>query len=361
MRTVGFCVGVLACSSTFLLGATTGLWAEDPPGPPFGDRRAVGVVMGVAGGSVSIVSTGPSSRIAKAGDLIVAGEEIHAGVGARVDLLWDHRALLTLHDEARMGIQELHHGQTELRLHHGSVRIALSYNAGRMTDRLTLQTPFARMVSRGGIMEATVMGGESRSFFARLINTPPVETLRVFEGQARVEPLTEEGTPFSLKAGSEISLKPGRAPSVSEIRQSQRLTEPLVVSEEHRGLPHPIMRQIANAHVGLALEEEKELQQTARAKHEKELPGMAAKGAILSISTGLPFIPGTLQAAAVGNSTGGPSPSMSPPVLSPSVAAPIQGAGAGIGSAQSGGLNTSGLLQQILNDVGKGAKGRGKK
>lgn len=56
------------------------------------------------------------------------------------------------------------------------------------------------------------------------------------------------------------------------------MTEPLVVSEEHRGLPHPIMRQIVNVHVGLALEEEKELQQTARAEHEKELPGMAAKG-----------------------------------------------------------------------------------
>jgi hypothetical protein len=44
------------------------------------------------------------------------------------------------------------------------------------------------------------------------------------------------------------------------------------------------------------------------------------------------------------------------------VAPPIQSAGAGnLGPAQSGGLNSSGLLQQILNEVGKGGKGQGKK
>lgn len=81
-------------------------------------------------------------------------------------LLWDHRAVLTLREGARMNIQESHRGQTELLLHQGMVRIALSYNAGRMTDTLTLQTPLARVVSRGGIMEATVLGRAAITFGA---------------------------------------------------------------------------------------------------------------------------------------------------------------------------------------------------
>lgn len=260
-----------------------------------------------------------------------------------------------------MNIHEPHHGQTEVRLQHGMVRIALSCNAGRMTDTLTLQTPLARVVSRGGILEATVLGGERRSLFARLVNAPPVETLRAFKGQARVEPLTGEGLPFSLKTGSEVALKEGAAHVVLEIQMDRRDLQPLAVREEHRGLPSPVMRQIVNAQVGVALEVEKRLHETPAAGSEKELPGTTVKGAILSTSTGFPLIPG-IQASTAGNSTGG-SPLPTSPALFPALGAtPIQGAGtASLGPAQSGGLNSSGLLKRILNDVGKGAKGGGQK
>jgi len=155
-----------------------------------------------------IVATAPtSSRTLKVGDVIAAGDELRVGTGEKLDVLWDHRAVLTLREVARTHIHELHHGQTEVRIHHGTVRIALAYNAGRMTDTLTLQTPLARVVSRGGIWEAMVLEEEQRTFFARLINTHPVETLGVFEGQARVEPLTGDDKPFSLKAGAEVSYK----------------------------------------------------------------------------------------------------------------------------------------------------------
>jgi hypothetical protein len=315
--------------------------------------------MGMSGGSVSIVSEGSATRIVKVGDLIAAGEEISTGAGAKVDVLWDHRAFLTLHEEARLHIQEPHHGQTEVRLHNGMVRIALSYDAGRMTDRLTLQTVLARVVSRGGILEAIVMGEQQRSFFARLVNAPTVETLRVFEGQARVELLTGEGKPFSIKTGSEVSLKSGMAPSISEIRSAPRLLQPLAVKEEHRGSPHLVTRQIVNAHVDLALEVEKELQRTVMGGSEKDLPGATAKGAILSTSTGLPSFPG-IQAFGGTNSTATPSSSPSSSIFSPPVVLPIQGASAGSGPAQSGGLNSSGLLKQILNEIGKGSKRQGK-
>ena len=289
MRTADFWLRMLSCWVIFLLGTMTGAWAEEPSQFFPGDGHPVGVVMGISGGPVSIVSAGSASRIVKVGDLMAAGEEISVGAGAKVDVLWDHRALLTLDEEARLHIQELHHGQTEVRLHKGTVRIALSYDAGRMTDRLTLQTTLARIVSRGGILEATVMGEEQRPFFARLVN----------------------------------------------------------------------------AHVDLALEVEKELQRNTAARAEKDLPGATAKGAILPTSTGLPSFPAA-QAFAGGSSIGTPSstassPIPSSPILSPPVASPIQGAGAGAGPAQAGGLNSSGLLKQILNEIGKGSKGQGKR
>ena len=172
-----------------------------------------------------------------------------------------------------------------------------------MTDKLTLQTAHARVVSRGGILAATVTGGEQRSLFARLVNAPPMDTLRVWEGQARVEPLNGEGKAFSLKAGSEVSLKSGMAGPIADIQSDSRVIQPLAIREEHQGLPQPVMRQIIRAHVDLALEVEKELQRASAAGNENELPGTTTKGAILATTTGLPSLPGT-QALVGGNTTG---------------------------------------------------------
>jgi hypothetical protein len=391
MRIVGFYVPMLTYWGIFLVGAVAGAGVDEPSRLISGQGNPVGVVMGISGGSVSIASGELAPRAVKVGDLLATGDEISTGAGATIDVLWDHRALLSLHEESRLHIQELHHGQTEVRLHWGTARIALSYDAGRMTDKLTLQTAHARVVSRGGILEATVTGGEQRSLFARLVNAPPMDTLRMWEGQARIEPLNGEVKPFSLKAGSEVSLKSGTVSSIADIQSDPRVMQPLALREEHQGLPQPVMREIARAHVDLALEVEKELQRASAAGNEKELPGTTTKGAILATTTGLPSLPGA-QALGGGNTTGAPSfptsgsivsqplaslpstqafgggntagtpsfPTSSSAVSLP-VVSPIQSAGTGAGSAQSGGLNSSGLLKQILNEVGKGAKGKDKK
>lgn len=362
MKTLDIRLQMLMCGCALFLGTATVAWAEAVPQPRSGDGLAFGVVTGIVGTPVKLVTAIPAaSRSLKVGDVVASGDELRVGAGEKLDLLWDHRAVLTLHEEARLNIHEPHHGQTEVRLQHGMVRIALSYNAGRMTDTLTLETPLARVVSRGGILEATVLGGQRRSLFARLVNAPPVESLRVFEGQARVEPLTGEGPPFLLKTGSEVSLKEGAAHVVSEIQMDRRGLQPLAVREEHRRFPSPVMQQIVSAQVGVALDVEKRLQETPTAESEKDLPGTIVKGAVLSTSTGFPLVPG-IQVSAAGNPTGGTSLPTSPSVAPPPGASPIQGAGtASLGPAQSGGLNSSGLLMRILNDVGKGTKGRGKK
>jgi len=158
---------VLGYSVMLLLSMSTMAWAEEPPLPLSGEGQARGVVLGIVGMPVRIVAPAatPGGTL-NVGDVISAGDELRVGTGEQVALLWDHRAVLTLREGARMNIQESHRGQTELLLHQGMVRIALSYNAGRMTDTLTLQTPLARVVSRGGIMEATVLGRAAITFGA---------------------------------------------------------------------------------------------------------------------------------------------------------------------------------------------------
>lgn len=360
MRIVGLCLRMLPCW-VFLLGTMIGAWAEEPSRFFPGDGQPAGVVTGISGGSVSIVSGELAIRTLKVGDRITDGDEFSTSAGAKVDVLWDHRALLTIHEETRLQIYEPHRGQTELHLHRGSMRIALSYNAGRMTDKLTLQTTSARVVSRGGIFDVMVVKADQRSLFARLMNELPVDTLRVFEGQARIEPLSGEGKPFSVKTGSEVSFTSGAAPRISEMPSDSRDPQPLAVKAEHREPPAPITRQIVNAHVGLALESEKELQRITTADNGIEQPGSTAKGAILATSTGVPSF-SSVQAFGGGNATGTSAATVSAGAITPPAGSvSISGTGVGIGSAQSGGLNSSGLLKQILNEVGKGAKGKEKK
>ena len=95
-----------------------------------------------------------------------------------------------------------------------------------MTDVFTLETPLAHVVTRGGIVEATVAGRDGQSFLARLVATPPLAIVRVLEGQARVEPIMGEEKPVSLKAGMEIQLKVGARAVASEAgsREQSRTT-----------------------------------------------------------------------------------------------------------------------------------------
>lgn len=360
MRIVDIRSHVFGYSVMLLVSMSTMAWAEEPPLPLSGEGQARGVVIGIVGIPVRIVSPATtSSGVLSVGDVISVGEEVRVGTGEQVTLLWDRRAVLTLSEGARLNVQELHRGQTELVLHQGKVRIALSYNAGRMTDTLTLRTPLARAVSRGGIVEATVVGEERQSLLARLVTAPSGDTLRVLEGQARVEPLTGDRKAFPLKAGREVSLRTGMVGSLSEFQESSHILQPLAVREEHRVLPSPLTRQIVGTQVGHALELEQEILQASSVGGEKELRGPSSNGTILATSIGLPVVPlsqASSPASVTGTSTGVPA------ALPPPAVPPVQSAGVGsLGPAQSGGLNSRNLLREILTEVGRGGRGHGKK
>ncbi len=345
----------LLCAAVCLWGLTVPTWAEEAP-PPVLEGRATGVVVEMTGGPALILSGG-SARLVKLGDIVTVNEELQAPEGTSVVMLWDHRAVFTLHEDARVQVDEPHRGQMEVRLHHGMIRIALSYNAGKMTDRLLLQTNFARVVLRGGIFEAAVEDGTRRSVLARLLNSSSAETLRAVEGQAQVEPLTGERKSFSLKTGSEVSLTSGGTASVRSLEPDARAGSPRAPQEQPRGIPDPITRQIVTTHIGLAIEAEQELQRAARAASEKQSLGAPVIGTILSTTTGLSLASG-VQALGAGGSAGPSFPSTSSfSMPAPSVATPLQGA-SGLGPVQSGGLNTNELLQQLVKEK---TKDRGKK
>ncbi|HET9962061.1 MAG TPA: hypothetical protein VFQ34_06975 [Nitrospiraceae bacterium] len=354
----------ILCSSVTLMPVfTEWIFAEEPPSQPLiSDKPVSGLVTAVIGNPTAVNgSVSSTARALHLGDLVQAGEEVRSGQAGSVEILWDRRALLTLQDDARVVISENNRGQTHAQVKHGTVRVALSYGAGRMTDVFSLDTPQAHVVARGGIMEANVVGSEQRSLFAKLVQSGPSESLRVLEGQARVEPISALEKPFAIKAGSEVAMRGGLRISSSEFHADRQASPSLAVREEHRALAAPVVKQIVSAQVGRVLELEKSLAQKPQGNETEQL-GSSLKGAIVSTSLGVPaFLGSPASSAAAGATaasftvTAAPTAPVAPPVtpVPPSV---------GITSpSQSGGLNTSALLQQIVNSVvGNQGKGNGK-
>ncbi len=198
-------------------------------------------------------------------------------------------------------------------------------------------------------MESTVPSLERRSFFSDLLNKVPGEIIRVLEGTAKViEPLSGDGKILTLNTGSEVSITTGKRLAVAEREMTQIPSQPLAVREEHRQVPRPVMRQIVNAQVGAALETGQVFVAPVPGT-EKEPVGTAPKGVILATTVGVP-----LTSLFPSPGTSGTISSTSSPPVAPLVPGATVGS---LGPAQSGGLNSRGILTEILKDVGR--RGRG--
>lgn len=350
MRKFGRWASGVGWSGAILLGAAIPLSAQEAPHPLSNPKPAFGLVTDLLGTPMNKRAADPSGMVPlKVGDIIAAGDELHVGQDGKLELLWDHRALVALRDDARATIGEAQYGQAAVRLDQGTARISLSYNTGRVTDTLTLRTPLATVTTRGGIMESTVPSLGRRSFFSDLLNKVPGEIIRVLEGTARViEPLSGDGKTLTLNTGSEVSIKTGKGFAVSEREMTQIPSQPLAVREEHREVPRPVMRQIVNAQVGAALETGQVFVAPVPGT-EKEPVGTAPKGVVLATTAGVP-----LTSLFPSPGTSGTISSTSSPPVAPLVPGATVGS---LGPAQSGGLNSRGILTEILKDVGK--RGRG--
>jgi len=372
---------ILSILATLFIGLAS-VWAAEPEEAPARSNASSGIVTGLTGPSAVLTALEPaSSRVLKLGDAITVGEEIRTNPGGQVEILWGRRALLTVPEQAQVRILEPLLGQILVQLSNGTVRAALSYSASRPMDVLTVQTPTTQVTTRGGIVEVTVSAPRRETSLIAMLGgtltspaserppggfvavSTPVETIRILEGQARIEPLTPGANSRLLQAGRQVRLHGGAADTVSEFKPTEE--KALSAVDQHRVTPKPVTQQIVGVHVEHALEVERLLQQAATVGDKKEMSGPDVKGAIIpttiiSTSLGVPA-PVFPQASSTSGGISAPTGLSPGTTLNPSSGSnlsPSQGTGpssSGTTSAinQSGGLNSNSLLQNIVKGKGK--------
>ena len=82
MKTLDIRLQMLMCGCALFLGTATVAWAEAVPQPRSGDGLALGVVTGIVGTPVKLVTAIPAaSRSLKVGDVVASGDELRVGAG----------------------------------------------------------------------------------------------------------------------------------------------------------------------------------------------------------------------------------------------------------------------------------------
>ncbi len=344
------------------------------------ERAPSGLVTGIDGRVVASTVGSNQRRDLRAGDAIRPGDELRVGAGSMIEVLWSKRALFSLRDQTVVRLLEVTGGQTPVQILEGNARIAYSYNEGHPTDTLAVMTPEARIVMRGGILEAIVVSGvhtddrHLMKFEGKEEGTREagrVDVIRIVEGQARVEPASSSTKSLLVKAGHEVRVSRAGTDAPREYKSDHR--HRLAAIASHQEVPQSAVQRIAGIHVDHALELEQGLRKGAEDTKNAQNSDSGVKGVILSTSLGIPVTP--LQASS-GSLTSGSAP----PVNTTVSVAPTTGVGSGpvsvpvpvpvpIPSAstfvpsQSGGINSASLLREVLKDVldrpGRG-KGRGR-
>lgn len=373
LQTVLFALFCAVCPAVGQAGST-----EQPA-----DRGSdpSGIVSGLNGQAAGVIPGAGTSRPLRIGDRVAVGEEIRVGPAASLEILWERRGLFALEERTSITVQESKGGSVLLEVTGGTVRIAYSYNEGHPTDTLKVQMPGIRMVLRGGIVEATV--GRNGAADSRAQTAKPGQTveragelLRVIEGQAQVEPRSMGAKPFLLKAGYEFQALSGGSAAVRPTMGTG--SRKLAAVHSHQHVPAPAVQRVARVHVEHALELERALSKPSGDGNETEGAPVGIKGAIVATSLGIPLgalsgIGGSVAAASSAPTVspvpvpggGGPvavppvpggGPAAAPPVPVPIVQTPSVTA---LTPSQSGGINSSSLLRDVIQDVTRG-RGRGR-
>lgn len=334
---------ILAFTVLSLHGSLTSVFADSTV------PASAGIVTGVDGRVVASPVSSAQTRALRAGDLLQSGDEIRVSAGSRVEVLWNKRVLISL--EASTGIRLLDPtgGQTLVQVLEGQARIAFSYSEGRPTDTLAVITPEARTIMRGGILEVMVGSAVHRTDDQHLLKFDKKEgvregttgdVIRIVEGQASIEPALSAAKSFLVKAGHEVRVEMGKtdAPYESKSGNRQRLT----AIERHLDVPQSAVQRLARTHVDHALELEKSLRKDTENPTDSRNSGGVVTGAVLSTSLGIPVTPFQNSVGPSGQTHSGVSPTV------PS-------------ATQSGGINSSSLLQEALkNALDKPGKGKGR-
>lgn len=341
---------ILAFTVLSLHGSLTSVFADSTvPGATPQERASAGIVTGVDGRVVASPVSSAQTRALRVGDLLQSGDEIRVSAGSRVEVLWNKRVLISLEPSTGVRLFDPTGGQTLVQVLEGQARIAFSYSEGRPTDTLAVITPEARTIMRGGILEVMVGSAVHRTDDQHLLKFDKKEgvregttgdVIRIVEGQASIEPALSAAKSFLVKAGHEVRVEMGEtdAPHESKSGNRQRLT----AIERHLDVPQSAVQRLARTHVDHALELEKSLRKDTENPTDSRNSGGVVTGAVLSTSLGIPVTPFQNSVGPSGQTPSGVSPTV------PS-------------ATQSGGINSSSLLQKALkNALDKPGKGKGR-
>ena len=322
-----------------------------------------GIVTGLSGRATG------GSRELQIGDRVAAGEAVRVAAGT-LEILWERRALFSLDGRTRIAVREAKNGLTLLDILEGAVQIAYSYNEGHPTDTLTVETPAARAVLRGGILEAKVaptgdIGHRVQGTHVGKTVSAAGELFRMIEGQAQIEPRTAGAKPFLLKVGHEFHTTPQGDAVLPSLGNEGRK---LILLPGHHQTPPPAVQRMVRTHVNHALEVERALNKPSLEGNETDGPAGGTSGAIVSTSLGIPIaaLPGSGGAAASSALapamppgplvSGGGATTAAPPAPVPIIQTPTVTV---LTPTQSGGINSQSLLREVLQDLG-GSKGKAK-
>lgn len=323
------------------------------------ERPSSGLVIGIDGRVLVSPGSSHQTQELRAGDSLRSGDEIHVSVGSRVEVLWNKRALFSLQEGTGIRLLEPIGGQMLVQVLEGHARIAYAYNEGRPTDTFAVITPETRTIMRGGIVEVIagsatpLIGNRPLIAFegkeARAGEKGAGDVLQMVEGQASIESRSSPAKPLLLKAGYEVRVVLGTPDIPRESKSENR--QRLATVESHQDVPQPAVQRIVGIHTDHALELEKGLRKATADHHDDENPGSEVTGVILSTSLGIPVTPfqGS-NALSLSGSTAPVNPvvAVSPSVQTPSVVAPTAPTVASLIPSQSGGINSSSLLQEVL-------------
>lgn len=351
---IGFSVSLFVCMG---ISAEAGALSDQQT------NGASGLITGVTG--APITGGSGASRVLSLGDTLSRAEELRTNPDDTVEILWDRQAVIQVHPKSHIMIQETKPGETEVHLTGGSVRVALAYGS-RPSDMVTVHTPTSRVFTRGGIVEVDVLPSaptllsRMSAVFAGADSAAAlslVESVRVLEGQAGVEPLKATRPSQMLEAGLQARVAAGAIEQTSGLPASAGKGVGLAATDRRQATPGPLTQNIVRVHVSHALEVERLMNTTPSSLDEAaKAGGTDIRGAIVSTSLGVPTTSFAQSSGSAGGSS--PTPTVStplptlPPIQTPTLTT--------LAPNQSGGVNSRSLINSVLSDGKNRDNGKGK-
>ena len=325
---------VLTLFTILVLGQVATVHAANIDARLPAENQNSGIVIGFQG-LATVHRTGPpEGHTVRAGERLHVADEIQLQEYGHVEVLWNRRAVFSLHGDSRMRLLDPVGRQTRVQLLGGAARFSYSYNEGHPADTLAILVSDVLLIMRGGIVEVE--------------SDTSGQVVRVVEGQVSIEIASSPSKQVLLKAGQGVGIRAGtvNTPHVS----TASLQSSLPAMEEHRAIPRSVVQRLAQTHVQHALE----LEERIRHANEDDNEYADETGLILSTSLGVPplaITPGTVATgpitSTISTSLGSPSipaqPGTIPPPSAPNIIT--------LSPVQVGGINTATVLQNTLKTV----------